>query len=1381
MSAEGDRVADRPGGAGSLSPTQAEELDRACDRFEAEWRAGRRPRIEDHLEGIAEPMRSDWLGELIAVELDRRRRLGERPAPAEYHGRFPGHADAVTAAFGPAAGRTRPRPATPRSPDPAAGLLLGLLAFQNHFVDRPALLAALDAWVADKARPLGRILLERGALDAATHALLEALAKRHLEAHGGDPERSLAALSSIGSLGDDLARIGDAEVQASLMHLTATTVQGESAERTVTLGESTSGGGRFRVLRPHARGGLGAVFVALDEELHREVALKQILEKYADDATSRARFLLEAEVTGGLEHPGIVPVYGLGTHADGRPFYAMRFIRGDSLKEAADRFHSDAALEDDPGRRSLELRGLLRRFTDVCNAIGYAHSRGVLHRDIKPGNIIVGKHGETLVVDWGLAKATGRTEPGADTGERTLVPSSASGSAETLPGSALGTPAYMSPEQANGDLERLGPRSDVYSLGATLYYLLTGRTPVEGAVGAVLRAVRRGEFAPPRQLDATIDRALEAVCLKAMAHDPADRHEAPRALAEDVERWMADEPVSAWREPLARRARRWAKRNRTAVTGAAAALFAGVVGLSAVLVVQTQAKADIALALGRETQANRALAAANEDLGRSKAAVQARYDLAVAAIKTFHTGVSEDFLLREEGFKELRDRLLGSAADFYGKLGALLGRETDAASRRALAASNFELADLTARVGRKEEALAAHRAVLATREALAAEPGADSAVNVDVGRSLTAVAGLLDATGKTEDALAAHRRAETLLSGPGAADPSALAACRSSMGSVLSAIGRTDEALAAYQRAQADQEALAAAPGAPDVARSELAGTVNRIGTLLSKMGRTADAEAAFRRAVAIYRKLAEDNPAESGVRSSLARSHSGLGSLLKQVGEPAKAEAEYRRAISILQELAAESPAVTEFRASLAATHHNLGRALSDVGNPAAEAEFRSALPLLEKLVEEHPGVTGYRSSLADVHAGLGIFLTQAGQPAAEAEFRAVLPIRRKLAEDHSAVTEYRISLAAAHHNLGMWLSGMGRPAEAEAQYRAALPLQEKLARDHPAVTEFRVNLASTRNALGNVLAEVGRSAEAEAQYRAAVRLQQELAENHRDVTNFRRDLAGSHDNLGLLLYQTGQSAAAADAYRRGMAIWRGLAEGHPDIAEFRHRLAMSHHSLGNLLAGTGRPAEAEAQYRAALPIYRKQVEENPEVPAHRDLVANLDSSLSVVLRRLGRAAEARDRAAQGVAIREALVKAEPDATEYRAGLADNHLNRGLARRAMGDLVGAVTDIRQAATHFDALPAPTGEHCFVSACGRAALAGLAGVAGSGVPAGEGLAQADRAMALLRRASAMGYRNADAYRNEDALEPLRNRPDFRLLLMDLAMPDEPFAGPGPAP
>ena len=238
--------------------------------------------------------------------------------------------------------------------------------------------------------------------------------------------------------------------------------------------------------------------------------------------------------------------------------------------------------------RDLELRKLLRRFLDVCNAIDYAHSRGVIHRDIKPANIILGKHGETLVVDWGLAKAVGRADPSV--GEQTIAPSS-SGSSETMPGSAMGTPAYMSPEQACGDLDRLGPRSDVYSLGATLYCLLTGKPPFEGEdVGEILRKVQRGDFVPPRQLEPSLDAALEAVCLKAMANQPGDRYPSCRALADDVERWMADEPVSAWAEPWTRNVR-WLTRHRTGVTGAAAAVLAGVVGLSAVLAVQARANA----------------------------------------------------------------------------------------------------------------------------------------------------------------------------------------------------------------------------------------------------------------------------------------------------------------------------------------------------------------------------------------------------------------------------------------------------------------------------------------------------------------------------------------------------------------------------------------------------------------------------------------------------------------------------------------------------------------------------------------------------------------------------------------------------------------------
>ena len=260
---------------------------------------------------------------------------------------------------------------------------------------------------------MAQILADQGALETACLTLVEGLVIEHLRRHGNDPDRSLAAIPAGRSTRESLAAIGDPDIEHTLTQL-ASGSEGD-ADRTASyaVGTATSDGQRFRVLRPHARGGLGAVFVALDAELHREVALKQILDEHADDPTSRQRFLQEAEVTGGLEHPGIVPVYGLGAYADGRPYYAMRFIRGESLKEAIDRFRADASLKNNPGRRSLELHKLLRRFTDVCNAIAYAHSRGVLHRDIKPGNVIVGKHGETLVVDWGLAKASGRSDPGS--------------------------------------------------------------------------------------------------------------------------------------------------------------------------------------------------------------------------------------------------------------------------------------------------------------------------------------------------------------------------------------------------------------------------------------------------------------------------------------------------------------------------------------------------------------------------------------------------------------------------------------------------------------------------------------------------------------------------------------------------------------------------------------------------------------------------------------------------------------------------------------------------------------------------------------------------------------------------------------------------------
>jgi serine/threonine-protein kinase len=568
----------------------AQQMDAACDRFENAWRGGRRPRIEDFVNDRGGLEQTVLLRELIALEVDLRRESGEQPRSDEYLQRFPQQGFLVQAAFADTALRPRHDEHRTRAAhdDTSRNLLFGLLALRDNFIDRDALVEAFKSWASDRARTLGHVLVEAGRLSPGRHMLLEALVDEHIRLHGDDTDSSLASLSW---LRDDLAMIADVDFQATITHVAG--LSGENDRVSVNAAcpgpvEWKFTANRFRILRPHAKGGHGEVVVALDMELNREVALKRIQTQFADDPHFRSRFLFEAEVTGNLEHPGIVPVYGLGRTGDGRPYYAMRLIKGtldaSSLKDAIRRFQDAEKLPGrDPGTSSLELRELLGRFIDACDAIAYAHSRGVIHRDLKPANIMLGKHGETLVVDWGLAKSLRQSEPAGRTErpEAPLKPAASSELEATVAGEPVGTPSYMSPEQAEGRVSDLGVWTDVYGLGATLYHILTGHAPCEAEnVRDVYQKVLAAQVPRPRMLNPRIAQALEAICMKALALRAADRYQSADALKADLEHWLADEPVTAWREPLSIRARRWGRRHRTFVTTTATALTLGLVGLA---------------------------------------------------------------------------------------------------------------------------------------------------------------------------------------------------------------------------------------------------------------------------------------------------------------------------------------------------------------------------------------------------------------------------------------------------------------------------------------------------------------------------------------------------------------------------------------------------------------------------------------------------------------------------------------------------------------------------------------------------------------------------------------------------------------------------------
>jgi tetratricopeptide (TPR) repeat protein/serine/threonine protein kinase len=1066
----------------------------------------------------------------------------------------------------------------------------------------------------------------------------------------------------------------------------------DSVQETVCNGPGTSvavgpgwdgAGPRYRLLHIHAKGGLGEVFVAQDSELNREVALKRIKEEYRGQADSRRSFLREAEITAKLEHPGVVPVHGLVRDADGQPCYAMRFIRGETLSDAIKQFHeADNKLGRDPSERSLALRQLLNRFVAVCNTIAYAHSRGVLHRDLKPSNIMLGKYGETLVVDWGLAKPFTRTEAERAAGEETLRSTADAGAdGSTRLGDVKGTPAFMSPEQAGGRLHELCPASDIFSLGATLYAILAGQAPQQGRTKwEVLDKARRGEFVPPRQIKPGVPRALEAICLKAMSLKPQDRYATALELRADVDKWLADEPVSAYREPLRARTRRVLLRHKSLVTGSAVLVLTTLLLVGGWLGWWLWQRASVRRAVQDDLAQVEAVLG---DPGRNPAEARPALERAEGRL----SGVAPASLRQQvqdwRNALELIDRL-----EKARQQAALVSKgELDHAGADRLYTEAFADYSLDVEVLAPEEAAACVRASPLRERLIAALDDwaftrENAQVRLNAGESILAVARLADddtwrqqlrdpTVRRDGERLARLAEGEEVQTQP----PSRLV----QLGLLLQFAKQWTAAerllREAQQRYPADFWANFALahlfeakkpPNLEDAVgfyraafalRPDSPAALNNLGLALKAKG---DLEGAIR----CWRAALEIDP-------NHAKVHANLGHASEVRGDLEGAIRHYRAALAL-------DP-------KDALSHNNLGNVLKAHGDlEGAIRCFRTSLEINPKLVLPHNNLGIALDAKGDLEGAIRCYhrAIKLEPKYVQAHNNLGAALNAK-GDREGAICCWRVALkldpkcAAASSNLGSALQAKGDLEGAIRCFRTALDLDPKLAAVHynlgvalsakqdlkGAIDCFRTALrldpkyAAAHNNLGAALYAQGDLEGAIRSWRSAIKLEPRNAVAHNNVgaaLNGKGDLEGAiryyrqaieidpknalaHNNLGVALKAKGDFEGAIRCYRQAIETDPGY--------------ALAHDNLGRALRETG-------DLDGAIDCWRTAIKLDPKLAqAHHDLGTGLNAKADL----------------------EGAIRCYRQALEIDPKLADAHYNLGVALYAKHDLEGAADCYRTA------------------------------------------------------------------------------------------------------
>jgi serine/threonine protein kinase len=896
-------------------------------------------------------------------------------------------------------------------------LLFGVFAVQLRKVSAAGLMAAAGAWAMDPSKDLPSRLLHEGLISQPDLDLIAQLVEHAIGVHGGNSSVTLAAFGGEAQIRESyggtiaLKDAGGIETVLAARPLDASD-RYQDAQQVPGVQETP---GRYDLQSEYGRGGMGRVLLVHDAFLGRDVALKELLPGPTDPGSAStpvrrhmgilARFLQEARITGQLEHPSIVPVYELGHRRDGTLYYTMKLVRGKTLR--------NAIRERKSPRERLEL---LPHFMDLCHAIAYAHSRRVIHRDLKPDNVMVGEFGETVVLDWGLAKSSDREDVNADGLSETirlLNLDEIDATAKTQLGQIIGTPAYMAPEQASGEIESVDERSDVYSLGAVLYEVITGNAPFTGTLFEILRKVRDEEPLAPAAGDAPT--ALTAILRKAMHKDPSRRYQTAKELAEEVHRFLTGALVEAHEYALHEHLYRIAVRHKGVLTTGAAA--AAILLVSAVMFLIRERE----LRLLSQASEHVAVSERNEAQKQHERAEQ-NFRRALGAVNNLNEAVSDSELVNQPGLESTRRKLLESILAYYK--GFVEEKSDDLSLRSDLADAYFRLAGISREIGTGSDAVNAY----------------ENAVP------------LLQSLVETDRENVEHRRA--------------LANCLNNLGDSYRAMARLSEAKAAIETGLANAEPLANVAEARPEDRDSLARLLSNMAFLEADLGDLGRAKTLHLRAADIRGRLSAEDPLSNHFKSELAKSQGNLSSVYTAMGESKLAVDALNASTALWGELLALAP-TAGITSALGKDLNNLGSQLAiEKDFTKAEQVLLQGNALLLELRKNSPAVMEYQADLAKNYDNLAHVAIELGQLARATEYLdSGMSIHDELARAQPDIPEHRTNLAMARLSRGRLRLRLGKGDDALSELRGATVMLEEELSKRPADRNVRDALTNACN----------------------------------------------------------------------------------------------------------------------------------------------------------------------------------------------------------------------------------------------------------------------------------------------------------------------------